>query len=104
MRTLNLIRGRILVERIQHSITPGGIQLPGNRQITTMEGKVIAVGPGLRTVMTGEFITPQVKVGDVVLYAPDDPGKLTVDFDGKEYEMLSDENSVLAIIEGDKDE
>ena len=98
MRRLEPIRGRIIVKRIKRNVTKGGLMLPDKREQTTVEGEVIAIGPGLRAMMSGEFIEPQIKVGDIVLYWENDPGLIQFDFEGDPYEALSDEQSILCKI------
>lgn len=46
--------------------TSGGLDLPASVKGRAVTGTVVAVGPGLRNNDTGEFLTPQVKVGDRV--------------------------------------
>ncbi len=102
MRTLKPLRNRIFVKRVEHSTSMGGIVLPGNREQQTNEGEVVAVGPGFQTEFSGEWIKPQVKVGDKVLYAPD--GQLKIDFEGEEYVIVLDDSAILSLIVGEKDE
>ena len=102
MRKLVPLRNRIFVKRIEHSTTAGGIMLPGNLEQQTNEGEVVAVGPGYKAALGGDWITPSVKVGDIVLYAPD--GQMVINFEGEEIVILLDDSSVLSVIKGEKDE
>ncbi|MCS6828971.1 MAG: co-chaperone GroES [Caldilinea sp.] len=87
---------RIVVEPIeQEEQTALGIFLPETAKEKPQQGKVIAVGPGLRT-ENGERIQMDVKVGDRVLYAR--YAGTTVKVDGKELLILK-ESDVLAIVE-----
>lgn len=47
--------------------TSSGIVLPQTAKEKPMEGEVLAVGPGPRN-KKGEYITPDVKAGDRVLF------------------------------------
>ncbi len=70
----------------------GGILLPDSAQEKPQQGKVTAVGTGLRT-KDGSRIKPDVKKGDIVLfgkYAGSD-----VNVDGKELKILR-ESEILA--------
>jgi len=98
VRILEPIRGRVIVKRIERNITTGGLALPDNRQQETVEGEVIFVGAGLRTAMTGEFIEPQVEVGDTVLYWANDSSLIPIDFEGQKYDVISDDQSIIAKI------
>ena len=84
------------MKRIEQSTTVGGIVLPGNLERQTNEGEVVAVGPGYKPQLGGDMIVPQVKVGDIVLYAPD--GQMEIVFEGVEYVILLDDSSVLSVI------
>lgn len=103
MRTLVPLRNRVFVKRIEHSTSIGGIVLPGNVEQQTNEGEVVAVGPGYKAALGGDWITPSVKEGDIVLYAPTGPGVLEINFEGNDYISLLDDSFVLAKIEGEKD-
>jgi len=103
-RYLEPIRGRIIVKRIKRNVSPGGLTLPESREQPTVEGEVIAVGPGLMALMNGEHITPQVKVGDIVLYWSNDPGLIAFDFEGEKYDAITDEQSIITKIKETKDE
>ncbi len=48
--------------------TKSGIYLPDTAKEKPQEGEIIAVGPG-RMTEDGKRIAPDVKVGDVVIYA-----------------------------------
>jgi len=77
-----------LIEPVERNVTPGGIALPkdaddGNGDM----GCVVAVGPGFYD--SGIFITPTVKVGDLVymltpVYSPPIPLRI----DGKQYAVV----------------
>ncbi|HKM38878.1 MAG TPA: co-chaperone GroES [bacterium] len=75
--------------------TKGGIVLPDTAKEKPQEGEVIAVGPG-RVLDNGQRLTPEVAVGDRVIYAK--YGGTEVKFDDEEYLILR-ESDVLAIVE-----
>ena len=72
--------------------TRGGIFLPDTAKEKPQEGSVIAVGPG-RVTDEGKLITPEVKVGDKVLYAK--YGGTEFRLDEKDYLILN-ERDILA--------
>jgi chaperonin GroES len=52
----------------KEEVTKGGIVIPDTAKEKPQEGKVVAVGPGKMT-EEGKRIPPDVKVGDIVVYA-----------------------------------
>ena len=89
------LHDRVLVERIEaESKTAGGIIIPDTAKEKPFEGKVIAVGEGLRD-DSGKRIALDVKEGDRVLFAQ--WGTNEVKIDGKELTILK-ESDILAII------
>lgn len=52
----------------KEEVTRGGIVIPDTAKEKPQEGKVVAVGPGKMT-EEGKRIPPDVKVGDIVVYA-----------------------------------
>ena len=90
------LHDRLLVERIeQESKTPGGIIIPDTAKEKPMEGKVIAVGNGIRD-DNGNVKPLDVKAGDVVLFAK--WGGTEIKLNGKEY-LVMKESDVLGIVE-----
>lgn len=87
---------RIVVKNIQAEETlASGLVIPDTAKEKPQQGEVIAVGPG-RLDDNGKRVTPEVKVGDRILYA-----KYTgtdVKLDQTEYLVLS-EKDILAKIE-----
>ena len=72
----------------------GGLYIPDTAKEKPMQGTIVAVGPG-KLSDENERITPDVKVGDKVLY-----GKYSgteVNVDGEEYLILR-ESDILAVI------
>lgn len=59
---------RVAVEPLEHEEkTSGGIIIPDSAKEKPLEGKIVAVGKGLRK-DNGDFSPLEVKVGDIVLY------------------------------------
>jgi chaperonin GroES len=75
--------------------TSGGIVLPDTAKQKPQTGTVVAVGPG-RVLDDGTRKPPEVKVGDVVIYAKYGGNEVTID--DEDYIIL-DEDSIYAIKE-----
>lgn len=89
------LHDRVLIERIEaESKTAGGIIIPDTAKEKPDEGKVVAVGEGLRD-DNGKRITLDVKVGDKVLFAK--WGGTEVKVAGHELTILK-ESDILAVI------
>ena len=72
---------RIVVTRsAAEEKTSGGILLPENAKEKPQQGSIIAVGPG-KLLDNGERATPDVNVGDVVLFGKYAGTEITVDGD-----------------------
>jgi chaperonin GroES len=52
----------------KEEVTKGGIVIPDTAKEKPQEGEVVAVGPGKMT-EEGKRIPPDVKIGDIVVYA-----------------------------------
>jgi chaperonin GroES len=78
----------------REEVTLSGIVLPDTAKEKPQEGTVVAVGPG-RLNEKGERVKPEVKVGDVVLYAR--YAGTEVKIEGEELLILK-ESDVLAIV------
>ncbi len=90
------LHDRLLVERVEaESKTAGGIIIPDTAKEKPSQGRVVAVGDGLRD-ENGKRIALDVKKGDIVLFAK--WGGSEVKVDGKELLILK-ESDILAIIE-----
>ncbi|XP_055903275.1 10 kDa heat shock protein, mitochondrial-like [Eupeodes corollae] len=88
---------RILIKRAEAiSTTKGGILIPEKSQAKTLEGLVIAVGPGARNT-NGQHVSMAIKEGDKVLLPEFGGTKIELD-DKKEY-ILFRESDILAKIE-----
>ncbi len=90
------LHDRVIIERVEaESKTAGGIIIPDNAKEKPSEGKVVAVGEGLRD-DHGKRISLEVKKGDRVLFQK--WGGAEVKVDGKELIILK-ESDILAVIE-----
>ena len=74
--------------------TKGGIYVPDTAKEKPVWGEVIAIGPG-RVSDDGKTITPEVKVGDKVLYGKYSGTEVTVD--GEEL-LIMRESDIFAIM------
>lgn len=90
------LHDRVLVERVEaESKTAGGIIIPDTAKEKPAEGKIVAVGEGLRD-ENGKRVSLDVKKGDRVLFAK--WGGTEVKVDGKEL-IIMKESDILAVIE-----
>jgi len=87
---LRPLHDRVIVKRLeQETKTASGIVIPDNAAEKPDQGEIMAVGPGKRD-DSGKIITPDVKVGDRVLF-----GKYsgqTVKVDGEELLVMREED------------
>jgi chaperonin GroES len=94
--TFRPLHDRVVVKRIDaEEKSAGGIIIPDTAKEKPQEGEVIAVGPGARDEQ-GKLITPDVKVGDRVLF-----GKWSgteVKLDGQDL-LIMKESDIMGIIE-----
>jgi chaperonin GroES len=87
---------RVWVEPIeQEQTTASGIILPETAKEKPQEGKVLAVGPGVRD-DKGERQTLDVKVGDRVLFAK--YSGTEIKHEGTKY-LIMRESDILAIVD-----
>ena len=93
---LRPLHDRVIVKRIDSETkTASGIVIPDNAAEKPDQGEVLAVGPGKRS-DKGDFIVPNVKTGDRVLF-----GKYsgqTVKVDGDEL-LVMKEDDLFAVVE-----
>ncbi|PHR94488.1 MAG: co-chaperone GroES [Robiginitomaculum sp.] len=88
------LHDRVLVKRVKEETkTAGGIIIPGTAQEKPSEGKVVAVGPGVRH--EGEFVKLDVKKGDKVLFGKWGGTEITID--GQEL-LIMKESDIMGII------
>ncbi len=87
---------RVVVKPLEaESKTKGGIVLPDTAKEKPQEGKVVAVGKG-KVLENGTIQTPEVKVGDKVLYGKYSGNEITTK-EGEELLIMREED-ILAII------
>ena len=87
---------RVVVKALEaEAKTKGGIVLPDTAKEKPQEGKVIAVGKG-KVLDNGTISTPEVKVGDKVLYGKYSGNEITTK-EGEELLIMREED-ILAII------
>ncbi len=87
---------RIVVKPLEaENKSKGGILLPDSAKEKPQEAKVVAVGKG-KTLDNGTVQTPEVKVGDKVLYGKYSGNEITTK-EGEELLILREED-ILAII------
>jgi chaperonin GroES len=93
---LRPLHDRVIVKRLENETkTASGIVIPDNAAEKPDQGEVLAVGPGKRN-DKGDFVAPNVKTGDRVLF-----GKYsgqTVKVDGDELLVMREED-LFAVIE-----
>lgn len=89
------LHDRVLVRRVEaQRVTPGGIILAETAQEKPQEGEVLAVGSGARD-ENGALITPDVKVGDRVLFGKWSGNEVKID--GEEL-LIMKESDILGVI------
>lgn len=92
---LQPIGDRIVVDRdATDEVTIGGIYLPENAKDKPQRGTVISVGDG-KLLASGKRSTPQVKVGDRVIFTSYGPDEIKI---GTDEFLLMREDDVLAVI------
>ena len=90
---LQPLADRVVVKPIEREEkTKSGIYLPDTAKEKPQEGEVLAVGPG-RIGEDGKRIVPDVKVGDIVIYAK--YGGTDIKIDDEELVILR-ESDILA--------
>jgi chaperonin GroES len=87
---------RVLVKPLEaEAKTKGGIVIPDTAKEKPQEGKVVAVGKG-KVLENGTIQSPEVKVGDKVLYGKYSGNEITTK-EGEELLIMREED-ILAII------
>ena len=99
MASFRPLHDRVLVKRVkEEEKTRGGIIIPETAQEKPQEGEVVAVGPGARD-EDGEYIKPDVKVGDRILFGKWSGTEVKVDGDEL---LIMKESDILGVIETKK--
>jgi chaperonin GroES len=89
------LHDRVVIKRVaEETKTAGGIILPGAAQEKPSEGKVVAVGPGVRD-ENGTFVKLDVKKGDRVLFGK--WGGTEVTIDGQDL-LIMKESDIMGVI------
>jgi chaperonin GroES len=87
---------RVVVKPLEaESKTKGGILLPDTAKEKPQEGKIVAVGKG-KVLENGTVQTPEVKIGDKILYGKYSGNEITTK-EGEELLIMREED-ILAII------
>jgi len=95
--SLEPIGDRILVLPDQDEDTSeAGLILVRNTDAVAMSGTIASVGPGGRCPECNHVLTTDIKVGDRVVFAPEDGSEVT--YDGVTYLVLT-EDQILGIVE-----
>jgi len=93
--TVKPLADRVVVKPLEESEQMrGGLYIPDTAKEKPSQGEIVAVGPG-KVSDDGERVSPEVKVGDKVLYGKYSGTDVTLD--GEEYLILR-ESDILAII------
>lgn len=93
--TFKPLHDHVLVQREEsNEKTSGGIIIPDTAKEKPAEGKVIAVGDGIRK-EDGSILALNVKVGDKILFAKWGGNEVTID--GKDY-LIMKESDILGIL------
>ena len=79
----------------RETVTKSGLVLPDTAKEKPQEGEILAVGPG-KVLDNGKRTTPEVKVGERVLFARYAGTEIKID--GEEYLILR-ESDVMGIVE-----
>lgn len=86
---------RVVVQALAEAEqTKGGLYIPDTAKEKPQQGEIVAVGPG-KLSDEGARLTPDVKVGDRVLYGKYSGTEVTVD--GDEFLILR-ESDILAVL------
>ena len=97
MSNIKPLYDRVVIKRMEEEkLSAGGIVIPDSATEKPIKGEVIAVGGG-KVLDNGQLRTPQVKVGDKVLF-----GKYSgteIKLDGEDHMILREEE-ILAVLEG----
>ena len=80
------IEDNVVIRQItDNGQTSGGVIIPDTTQEGTLQGEILAAGPG-RNLENGERTSMQCRVGDVVIYPKF--GAREVEIDGEEYLII----------------
>jgi chaperonin GroES len=85
----------VLQKATETGQTAGGVIIPDTTQEGTLQGEIIAVGPG-RNLENGDRTHMQCKVGDIVVYPK--YGARELEIDNEDY-LIIKEKELLTILE-----
>lgn len=98
---LKAVFDSIIVKEIETDESQyGNIIIPDNGKQKHIVAEVLDVGPGKRSLLSGDFIETSIKKGDVVLLPS--IGITSITNEGEDY-IACDEGKVLAIIQNNND-
>ena len=89
------LENRVVIKPFEEEPKKVGIIIPDEAKEKSMEGTIVAAGPGLTT-LEGETIEMCLKVGDKVLYSKFVGTEVI--YQGEEF-LIMKESEVLAILE-----
>ena len=96
---LKAVFDSIIVKEIETDESQyGNIIIPDQGKQKHIVGEVLDVGPGRRSILSGDFIETSIKKGDMVLLPS--VGITNISNEGEEY-IACDEGKVLAIIKNE---
>ena len=91
------LHDRVVVKRLdEETKTAGGIIIPDTAKEKPQQGKVIAVGPGVRD-EAGKINSLDVKAGDTVLFGKWSGSEVKID--GEDL-LIMKESDILGVLEG----
>jgi chaperonin GroES len=94
------LHDRVVVQRIEpEEKSKGGIIIPDTVKEKPQEGKIVAVGPGVRD-ERGEIHRLDVRVGDKILFGKWSGSEIKID--GVEY-LVMKESDVIGVVEQTND-
>jgi chaperonin GroES len=87
MMNLQPLGDRLIVETLEEEETTGsGIVLPDTAREKPQRGRVLAIGPGVRSEKTGESIPIDLAIGDEIIFSK---------YGGTEFRLGADEVLIL---------
>ena len=95
MTNIRPLHDRVILRRIEESVTAGGIVIPGTAGEKPQRGKVVAAGKG--KLVDGKIVALDVKIGDEVLFGKYSGTEVKI---GGEDLLVVREEDIMGIIEG----
>lgn len=100
------LRDYVCIQPEASATASGSIYIPEAHREKPRRGKVLSVGPG-RVLESGRRVEPEVRVGDVVLFARHHTGQALAATDHVDYRnkdgdgpLMIRESELLAVVEG----